>query len=258
MEVLLDQLGRLVGVKPPVGPDLEPDAEPAEGQQPRAAQSEHAAAGGRPRLAACGPPAPATAAAAIGAAELAACRSSPSLEPFDPRPAEQHGAGQPAAQRCCESGALRVFRQRLQAGNENRKCARHGAGWSGHLRPELGRRTLSAAAPPSAGRSAPNRAEPRLQSAAWVARLAGPGAEAMLRAPGQRAAARSGRRPCSRRALRQPPRPTSRCGSCERTGGRTCPFLFHFGNVVRPCRAIGAVENGRGREYSSASVSRPD
>ena len=114
MEVLLDQLGRLVGVKPPVGPDLEPDAEPAEGQQPRAAQSEHAAAGGRPRLAACGPPAPAAAAAAIGAAELAACRSSPSLEPFDPRPAEQHGAGQPAAQRCCESGALRVFRQRLR------------------------------------------------------------------------------------------------------------------------------------------------
>ena len=155
MEVLLDQLGRLVGVKPPVGPDLEPDAEPAEGQQPRAAQSEHAAAGGRPRLAACGPPAPAAAAAAIGAAELAACRSSPAPEPFDPRPAEQHGAGQPAAQRCCESGALRVFRQRL-AGNENRKCARHGAGWSGHLRPELGVRTLSAAAPPSAGRSAPD------------------------------------------------------------------------------------------------------
>ena len=57
-----------------------------------------------------------------------------------------------------------------QAGNENRKCARHGAGWSGHLRPELGVRTLSAAAPPSAGRSAPNRAEPRPQSAARVAR----------------------------------------------------------------------------------------
>ena len=31
-------------------------------------------------------------------------------------PAEQHGAGQPAAQRCCESGALRVFRQRLPGG----------------------------------------------------------------------------------------------------------------------------------------------
>ena len=123
-----------------------------------------------------------------------------------------------------------------QAGNENRKCARHGAGWSGHLRPELGGRTLSAAAAPSTRRSAPNRAEPRPQSAARVARPAGPGAEAMLRALGQRAAARSGRRPRSRRALRQPPRPTSRCGSCDRTGGRTCPFRAHFGSVVGPSR----------------------
>ena len=145
-----------------------------------------------------------------------------------------------------------------QAGNENRKCARHGAGWSGHLRPELGVRTLSAAAPPSAGRSAPNRAEPRPQSAARVARPAGPGAEAMLRALGQRAAARSGRRPRSRRALRQPPRPTSRGGSCERTGGRTCPSTSHFGSVVGPCRAVGAVENVDKSGYSSASVSRPD
>ena len=232
--MLLDQLGRLVGVKPPVGPDLEPDAEPAEGQQPRAAQSEHAVAGGRPRLAACGPPAPAAAAAAIGAAELAACRSSPSPEPFDPRPAEQHGVGQPAAQRCCESGALRVFRQRLQAGNENRKCARHGAGWSGHLRPELGRRTLSAAAPPSTRRSAPNRAEPRPQSAArWRGRRA------------------RGRRPCSG-ASGSAPRPdpggarapAALCGSrraqrrdavlASGRGGRTCRFLFHFGSVVGP------------------------
>ena len=57
-----------------------------------------------------------------------------------------------------------------QAGNENRKCPRHGAGRSGHLRPEPGGRTVSAAAAPSTGRSAPNRAEPRLQSAARVAR----------------------------------------------------------------------------------------
>ena len=121
-----------------------------------------------------------------------------------------------------------------QAGNENRKCARHGAGWSGHLRPELGVRTLSAAAPPSAGRSAPNRAEPRPQTRrGWRGRRA------------------RGRRPCSGppgSAPRPDPggarAPAALCGSrraqrrdavlASGRGGRTCRFLFHFGSVVGP------------------------
>ena len=121
-----------------------------------------------------------------------------------------------------------------QAGNENRKCARHGAGWSGHLRPELDGRTVSAAAAPSTGRSAPNRAEPRPQSAArWRGRRA------------------RGRRPCSG-ASGSAPRPdpggarapAALCGSrraqrrdavlASGRGGRTCRFLFHFGSVVGP------------------------
>ena len=59
----------------------------------------------------------------------------------------------------------------------------------------------------------------------------------------------------------------ARCKKGEEISPRVRVGLFGYSEPSRvasvernrrPCRAVGAVENGRGREYSSASVSRPD